>query len=45
MTALIVRVMAGQTPEGSLVRQLLDSLTFDRGKSRFLGNTPFILHC
>ncbi len=27
MTALIVRVMAGQTPEGSFVRQLLDSLT------------------
>ena len=30
MSALIVRVMAGQTPEGGFVRQLLDSLTFDQ---------------
>ncbi len=30
MTALIVRVMAGQTPEGSCVRQLLDGLTCDK---------------
>jgi hypothetical protein len=40
MTALIVRVMAGQTPEDSFVRQLLDSLTF--GKDVNLGN---ILDC
>ena len=30
MTALIVRVMAGQTPEDSFVRRLLDSLTGDK---------------
>ena len=30
MTALIVRVMGRQTPEDSFVRQLLDSLTFDK---------------
>jgi hypothetical protein len=30
MTVLIVRVTAGETADGSFVRQLLDSLTFDK---------------
>lgn len=30
MTALIVRVMAGETADGSFVRQLLDGLTFGK---------------
>ena len=45
MTALIVRVMGRQTPEGSFVRQPLDSLTFDKEVNLVSRERTFILHC
>ncbi len=44
MTALIVRVMGRQTPEGSFVRQPLDSLTFDKEVNLVSRERTFILH-